>query len=253
MKILVVEDERLLARRLIEMLKDLRPQYNVLANFGSVKETIHWLQQNQSPDLIFMDIELADGQCFTIFEEIKVSAPVIFTTAFEEYALQAFRVNSVDYLLKPIMPEDLDAALEKFEARSSPAVPAHYLALIAELRRSNEGSIKRKRFLVSERGRMVSVENTAVAFFTSRNNLNYVRLHEGSEYYLEYSLDQIQAMIDENDFFRANRQFILSHRSIKQVFAWFNGKLKVELAGAPDLEVIISREKALHFKRWMGA
>lgn len=254
MKLLVVEDEQLLARQLIKLVKELRPDAEVTGQTNSIESTVVWLSKNEKPDLILMDIELADGQCFSIFQRADITCPIVFTTAYDEFALKAFTVNSIDYLLKPIKKEDLNRALNKFDL------------LISEKGNAGVKSLKsfvdkmilnprqyRERFLVKQGQKMVSIPIEEIAFFSAKNTLNFIHTKSKQKFVIDYTLDEIEEMVEPNNFFRANRQYILLNDIITEIHPWFHGKLKIEISLPVEDEIIISREKASSFKEWMGA
>jgi two-component system LytT family response regulator len=256
MKLLIVEDELLLAKQLKSMLLVLEPQSEILAHTNSIESTVDWLRQHAAPDLILMDIELADGQCFEIFSQFPVHSPVIFTTAYDEFALRAFKVNSVDYLLKPIKETELRHALNKWKATHAGkpnVVPSTRIeALIDELRSVASPAAYRDRFLVKQGQKMLSVSTNDIAFFYAKNTLNFLVMRTGQKYVLDYTLDELQQALDPKAFFRANRQYIIAHEIISTIHPWFNGKIKVESIVPPEEAIIISRDKAPLFKEWLG-
>jgi len=219
----------------------------------SVEESVEWLQSNKMPDLILMDIELADGQSFDIFQKVEVESPVIFTTAYDEYAIKAFKVNSIDYLLKPIKEEELAAALNKFK-RSSKQLPASKSidALLLSLTEMHGKKDYRSRFLVKQGQKMISIDTNDIAYIFSENGFSFLRTKDNQKYILDYSMDELENELSPKIFFRANRQYILSQHSITAIHPWFNQKLKVEVKPATDEHIIISRDKANAFKTWMG-
>ncbi len=255
MKILIVEDEGLAARRLKKMLEDADSRLEVLDICSSVAGTVKWLEQHTAPDLIFLDIELADGQCFELFRHIRPATPVIFTTAYDEHALKAFEVNSIAYLLKPVKEEELRTALNKFknlqEAQLADVISniEHLVKQIA----SPDASGYRQRFLVKTGQRMISVDTRQAAYFFTRNSVSFMVTQNQQKVIVEYTLDELETMLDPRYFFRANRQYIIAHNSIRAIHPWFNSKLKVELSQPVDDDIIISREKSAVFKQWMGA
>lgn len=254
MKLLVVEDEQLLARQLIKLVKELRSDAEFAGQTNSIESTVEWLTQNEKPDLILMDIELADGQCFSIFQRVEISSPVIFTTAYDEFALKAFTVNSIDYLLKPIKKEDLQRAFNKYDLFNYDKRSAYLTSIKSFVEKMASTPIQyRERFLVKQGQKMLSIPIEDIAFFSAKNTLNFIHTKSKQKFVIDYTLDEIEEMVQPNDFFRANRQFILSHDIIKEIHTWFNGKLKIEINIPLDEEIVISREKASMFKEWMGA
>lgn len=257
MKLLVVEDEGLLARQLITLLTALEPEAQIVGQTASIDSTLEWLANHPAPDLVFMDIELADGQCFEIFNRYPVKSPVIFTTAYDEYALRAFKVNSIDYLLKPVQVDDLRTALVKWKDLRAPSSVSQSIAqidiLVNDLVKAREGATYRERFLVKQGQKMLSVNTGEVAFFQAKNTLNYIITRSRQKFLLDYTLDEVEELVPAKDFFRANRQYIIAHDIITAFHPWFNGKLKVDLSLPLEEEIIISREKAPLFREWMGA
>lgn len=256
MKLLIVEDEKLLASQITEMVMRIEPRAEVLAQTNSISATVQWLQTHLMPDLILMDIELADGQCFEIFNQVAVQTPVIFTTAYDEYTLKAFKVNSIDYLLKPVKEEELKAAIHKFKTlHLSAAVPdtaAQISVLLSQLGK-HPSAAYRERFLVKQGQKMISINTDQVAYFLASNKLNYIITKEKQKFMIDQTLEEIEDMVDPKMFFRANRQLILSQDVVRAIYPWFKGKLKVDVTVPAEEEVLISREKATAFKEWMGA
>lgn len=253
MQVLIVEDEMLLAKRLQKLLKEVEPSLLITAITHGVEETVNWLQTNHDIDLIFMDIELADGQSFEIFKKIQIKTPVIFTTAYDEYALQAFKVNSIDYLLKPIKEDELKAALDKFKMHTHFMKTPHNIeALVAEIKKIQTRVEYRDRFLVKQGQKMISIEVNDIAYIFSENGFSFLRTHQNQKYIIEYTLDELEQSLSPKKFFRANRQYILTSKCITAIHSWFNQKLKVEIKPEVAEHVVISRDKANIFKQWMG-
>jgi len=256
MDVLIIEDEGLLARRLQTMLEEIDSGIRIKGITNSVNGTLKWLSENKQPDIIFMDIELADGQCFEIFEKANVQVPVIFTTAYDEYTLQAFKVNSVDYLLKPITKEELKRAWEKFMTvhykNKQPAYSEHLQNLLDSIHSGNKNEY-RNRFLVRKGQKMVSIDVNDIAYVTIRNSVCFLVTRQKQKFTVDYTLDEIEGMLDAKRFFRVNRQFIISHDIIISIQPWFNSKLKIEIDPPADEDIIVSREKAAPFKDWLGA
>jgi DNA-binding LytR/AlgR family response regulator len=200
-----------------------------------------------------MDIELSDGQSFSIFDQVTVTSPVIFTTSYDEYAIRAFKVNSIDYLLKPVKLEDLQAAIEKFRnlGKHLPPGPAAGIEqLLRELRRPEKEY--RERFLVKSGQRYFSIDVDDIAYFYYRNRVTFLKTWKKDTYYIDYILDELEEMLSPKSFFRANRQYLLHIKSIKDIHNYFNNKLKLTVNPAAEEEILVSREKAMEFKNWMG-
>jgi two-component system response regulator LytT len=251
MRILIVEDESLLVKHLIKLLADIEPQAKIAGHTNSIASTAQWLLNNDEPDLILMDIELADGQSFEIFDQVPVKSPVIFTTAYDEYALKAFKVNSIDYLLKPVKEEDLKRALDKLKELRGASKQEAVQNLVEEMRRM-KGSTYRERILVKAGQKMIPISIDDIGIFFTRNSLNYLLTKGKQKYMIDYTLDEIEKSLDPKKFFRINRQYILAHDIISIVHPWFNGKLKVEINLPVEEPVIVSRDKAPVLKDWLN-
>ncbi|NID09508.1 LytR/AlgR family response regulator transcription factor [Fibrivirga algicola] len=262
MNVFIVEDEELAVRKLTKLLQDVDPTLQIVGTAASVRASVSWLEanvpgQSSAPDLILMDIELADGQSFEIFEQTTVTAPVIFTTSYDEYALRAFKVNSIDYLLKPIKRHELEASLQKHRRlnATAPPEPGSHMsidALVQQLRQQVAPAEHRRRFLVRHLSQWVPVDVGDIAYFYSEEGVSLFRTRSNQKYPVDYTLDELEAMLDPSHFFRANRQFIIDINSVQQIHPYFNNKLKLTLKPAPDDEVLVSRERATEFKKWMG-
>jgi two-component system LytT family response regulator len=235
----------------------------VLDVLESIEAAVAYLRREARPDLILLDIELADGQSFEIFNQVHVTSPIIFTTAYDEYARRAFEVNSVDYLLKPIEEAALRKALDKFRqlrqtyggsqtgTALTTSVPIEEILRQINQYQRPEG-LFRDRFLVHMGQRLLPIDISEVAYFFSANKLTYLRTQADKQYAIDYSLDELERSLDPRQFYRANRQFIISHKAVQKVHLYFTSKLKVDVHPAADDEVIISREKAMAFRRWLG-
>ncbi len=252
MKVAIIEDEQLAAERLEEMLLRQAPEAQVLAIFDSVKRAAPWLQLRQAEcDLLFMDIQLADGLSFDIFDQVHVNTPVIFTTAYDEYAVRAFKVNSIDYLLKPIDEEELALALDKFKALySQKQHNAPTLELLATTMQMMSRQYK-KRFVIKIGEHIKTVETNNAHFFMSLEKATYLVTAQGKRYIIDFSLDQLDELLDPEVFFRVNRKFIVSMPAIADIIAWSNSRLKVVLTVAKNEEVVVSRDRVQPFRRWL--
>ncbi|WP_128546088.1 LytR/AlgR family response regulator transcription factor [Larkinella soli] len=259
MNVLIVEDEDLAVRKLKKLVQEVDPSLEVTGVTASIEDTVDWLNNHPAPDLIFMDIELADGQSFEIFDQVEVTSTVIFTTSYDEYALQAFKVNSIDYLLKPIQKEDLLRSLKKFrdlsQRRSRPeeenAGGLNLNKLLQELqvRQTKE---YRKRFLVRQGQRLVSVEVQEIAFFYTDERLSFFKTWSNQKYLVDYTLDELEEALDPSAFFRINRGVIVTHSAVEQIQPYFGNRLSLALKPAFEKEALVSREKVSDFKVWMG-
>jgi len=258
MRILIVEDEELAVKKLQKTLAAVDTTASVIGVTDSIKSTVDWLQTNQQPDLILMDIELADGQSFEVFNLTEVKSPVIFTTSYDEYALKAFKVNSVDYLLKPVQKEELQAALQKYRHLHATAKVADGKAdvnlesLVRELQQKLQPKEFRKRFLVKHAQKLVSVEIDEIAYFYSDGRLNFFKTNDNKKYVVDYTMDELEEMLDPEKYFRISRSFYVSVSSIEKIDDYFGNRLILQLKPAVDKEALVSREKVTEFKRWMG-
>lgn len=257
MKILIIEDEMPAAKRLHRLINDLNTSIEVLAHLDSIEATVEWLNKHPKPDIAFMDIELADGQSFEIFNRVKVDFPVIFTTAYDEFALKAFEVNSIDYLLKPIEPEGLQKALNKWEffKKGSTNPPHSALNLEALLSSLNIKPVEnyKSKFLIKSGEKFFYIETEQISYFFSEDKLTWLLTREGKKYMLDTPLDHLEKQLDPVDFFRINRSIIAHYKSIGTIHTHFNGKLKIDMLPKFHEEVFVSREKASAFKEWLDS
>jgi two-component system, LytTR family, response regulator LytT len=253
MKILIVEDEELAVKKLQKTLAAVDATANVVGVTDSIKSSVEWLQDNPQPDLILMDIELADGQSFEIFNLTDVKSPVIFTTSYDEYALKAFKVNSVDYLLKPIQKEELQTALEKFQKlKGNGSSDINIDSLVKELQQKLQPKEYRKRFLVKHAQKLVSVEIEEIAYFYSDGRLNFFKTNDNKKFVVDYTMDELEDMLDPEKYFRISRSFYVSINSVDKIDDYFGNRLILGLKPAVDKEALVSREKVTEFKKWMG-
>ncbi|HCT29268.1 MAG TPA: DNA-binding response regulator [Bacteroidales bacterium] len=251
MNYIIIEDERLSAERLARMIHRLFPDFVLVKTLDSVKSAVKWLSSNEHPSLAFFDIQLADGLSFEIFEQIQLQFPVIFTTAFNEYAIKAFKVNSIDYLLKPIDEDELKNSVLKFRSGlTKPSALGNDAVAKALQMLTNK---YKSRFLVKvgEHLRMIDVDEVSV--FISMEKSTYIRTHSGRDYGVDFTLEQLEAMLDPKRFFRVNRKFIVEIKSIKDIIAYSNSRLKLKLDVNIDEDIIVSRERVNEFKGWLEA
>lgn len=250
MKALVVEDEKPAARHLINILNEIGG-IEVAAVTDSIKSTVQWLKQNTLPGLVFMDIHIADGSAFMIFDQVNISCPIIFTTAYDEYAIKAFKVNSIDYLLKPITREAVEKSLEKLEVLSAKtAVQPDIQQLIQALK--PEKSYK-THFLVEIKGnKMIPLLAGEIAFFYTESGKVIAKTFDQATFPVDFNLDELSAKLNPADFFRANRQFIISRKSIKDVDWWFNSRLSINLKVSIPEKILVSRTRVAEFKNWFA-
>lgn len=257
MQILIVEDEELAVKKLQKTLHAIDPELKIAGTADSIAATVEWLQSNPKPDLILMDIELADGQSFEIFNLTEVKSPVIFTTSYDEFALKAFKVNSVDYLLKPVQKDELEAALSKFKNMKTvfngqKTEEMQMTALVKELQQHLQHKEYRKRFLVKHLQKLISVEVDRISYFYSDDRLSFFKTSDDKKYMIDYTIDEIENMLDPEQYFRINRAFLVSVKSIDQIHDYFGNRLKLNLKPTIDKEALVSRERVMEFKEWMG-
>ncbi len=253
-KALIVEDEILAADRLKKLLYEIDPQIEILDVLDSIEATVNWFKNNKDPQLIFLDIQLADGRSFEIFEHIKVQSPVIFTTAYDEYAIKAFKLNSIDYLLKPVKIDELRESIKKFksikEYFSESDLQSKIFSVLSNIK--DETKSFKNRFLVNKGDSLVPISTNEIAYFYAEEKENFLITFAGQRYFVNYSLDSLEERLDPVAFFRVNRQFILSAEAIIKVHNYFNYKLKIEVKPIIDKEIIISRAKTSEFKNWLN-
>ncbi|WP_210464212.1 LytR/AlgR family response regulator transcription factor [Rufibacter roseolus] len=259
MRILIVEDEAIAARRLRKMVEALEPQSQIEAVLNSVASTVQWLQANPAPDLLLLDIELSDGQSFEIFAQLDVTCPVIFTTAYDEHAIKAFRLNSVDYLLKPIQEKELQRSLLKlrnmrkvFTDKAPNQVNIEALLQEINQQRPLSAELYRDRILVRQGQRMFPVICQEVAYFFTKEKVSFLRTKDSRCFQVDFTLEELERSLNPKDFFRANRQFIVNFAAVTRVSQDLNAKLKIGLTPDPEEEIMISREKAMDFRAWLG-
>ena len=259
MNILIVEDEDLAVKKIQKTLSSVDSEAVITGITDSIKSTVEWLQQHPQPDLILMDIELADGQSFEIFNLVEVKSPVVFTTSYDEYALKAFKVNSIDYLLKPVQKEELQNALNKYRKMKDTYSPKteenkdHSLdSLVKELQRKLQPKEFRKRFLVKHAQKLVSIEIDEIAYFFSDGRLNFFKTTDNRKFVVDYTMDELEDMLDPEQYFRISRSFYVSVGSIDKIDDYFGNRLILQLKPAVDKEALVSREKVTDFKKWMG-
>jgi DNA-binding LytR/AlgR family response regulator len=252
MNVVIIEDEHLIARRITDLLGQIDPGINVLASIDTVKRACEWFSQNEKPDLVFMDIQLADGLSFDIFDLVKIEAPVIFITAYQEYAIKAFKVNSVDYLLKPVSEEDLRLALGKYKRYFTfqDSVPEIGSDLIKSIREMISKPHK-SRFMIKVGDHIKSVDVEDILYFYSQQKGTFLHTSDNRNYVIDYTLDKLSELLNPDTFTRINRQYITSHKAIKELITLSGSKLKVRLQDSDDNQVYISRERLSTFKEWL--
>ncbi len=252
MNILIVEDEKIAIRRLIKFLEELCPDCRVAGQADTIKSTVAWLRSNPSPDLAFFDIQLADGISFEVFKQVEISCPVVFITAYDEYALRAFEVNSIDYILKPVEKDKLERALTKYEkwvgTRGKLWMDDMVVDKVME-------SLKKKkfkeRFIVKFGDHLKSVDTKEISCFYSEGKATFFLTRDRKKFLVDYTLDQVTSLLDPTQYFRINRKFIVSVHSIKDIVSWSNSRLKLTLTDLDHPELIVAREKVQDFRQWL--
>lgn len=252
MNVVIIEDEHLTAERISTLLREIDPGIEVISIIDSVKRSVEWFSSNEQPDLVFMDIQLADGLSFDVFDAVKIEAPVIFITAFQEYAIKAFKVNSVDYLLKPVSEEDLRNALAKFKRyfNKEITVPAIGGDLLRNIREMISKPYK-SRFMVRVGDHIKTVEVEDILYFYSLQKGTYLHSSDNRNYVIDYTLGRLEEMLDPLLFHRINRKYLISHRAITDLITLSSSKLKVKLLHADDDDIYISRERVATIKEWL--
>ena len=251
MKILIVEDETAASENLIQMLRILEPSADILAVLESVSQTVNWLDSHPTPDLIMMDIHLSDDSAFAIFKQTTVTAPIIFTTAYDQYAIDSFRVNSIDYLLKPIKNTDLRRALDKFHRWTEPDINAYLERMLALKPTVEHVSKYRSTLLIPQRDRLLPVQTRDIAFIYNTDKNTKIFLRSGINYTYNKPLDHIFSQLNPLSFFRANKQFIISREAVSEIVTWYEGRLKIILSVETPELLIVSKNKAADFKKWL--
>lgn len=252
MRVVIIEDEQLTAQRLENMLHRYDANIEVTETIPSVAEAIEWFKSNPDPDLAFMDIHLEDGQCFTIFENINLQVPVIFTTAYDEYTIKAFKVNSVDYLMKPLNYEELVQAIEKYKrVHASPQDQGVGLETLLQSLHKKEPDYK-DRFLVSIGSRLRTIETTEINYFYSAEKITFLVTKDNQRFPIDYSLDKLALTLDPKLYYRINRQMMVKLSAISNIHVYPKGKIKLDLVPVMKEEVFVSLDKVVEFKDWLG-
>ena len=250
MRVVIIEDEQLTAQRLENMLHKYDATISVEETIPSVAEAVEWFKNNEDPDLIFMDIHLEDDQCFAIFEKINLDVPVIFTTAYDEYMIKAFKVNSIDYLMKPINYEELVNAIEKFK-KLRKQYQEHGLESLLSSVHKKEPEYK-QRFLISVGSKLKTIDITDVSYFYCAEKITFLVTKENQRFPIDYSLDKLVLLVDPKQFFRVNRALLTKLDAIANMHVFPKGKIKLDLAPAMKEEVFVSLDKVTTFKEWLG-
>lgn len=249
MTAVIVEDEFAAAQNLERLIKSVDENIDIIAVLQNVDESIEWFSTNRLPDVVFMDIHLADGDSFSIFKSIEIHCPIIFTTAYDQYALKAFEVNSIDYLLKPISKKSLEKALDKLKNFSP---NNNHSDVIAQIMKSihQVNKTHKKSFLIPFKDKLIPISSDDIAYVYSQNKKAVITCFNKRNYMMDTSLDDFLKQLDPDLFFRANRQFIISHKAVSDLSMWFDGKLAVNLSVETPERIIVSRIRASDFKKW---
>ena len=251
-KVLILEDEDAAAKRLQKLVAEILPEAEFVATIESVKQGVEWFEYNSLPDLIFADIQLNDGTSFDIFRKVEVKSPVIFTTAYDEHALNAFKLNSVDYLLKPIKKNELSSAIEKFKSLHLVGKNNDNENLHQLLQTLQKTQHYKQRFVLRIGEHMKIVEVPDIAYFYTENKANFIITKDNKRYLADNTLDQLESMLDPKLFFRINRQFIVSYSSIAEMFSYSKARVLLKLNPPSKLDTIVSTERSAAFKSWLG-
>lgn len=247
MRAIIIEDETAAQRNLKVLLAETHPDIDVVATLESIEESIEWFDRNPSPDLVFMDIHLADGNAFGIFAHTEIKAPIIFTTAYDQYALEAFRVNSIDYILKPIKQEDLERAVRKFSSLTQAQRGAYNEKISKFAEQTHSRTI-----LTHIKDRIIPIAEQDIAFFYTSNEQVTLTTLDGKCYPVDGTLESINCKFGGEDFFRANRQFIVARKAIKDISVWFGGRLALNLTVATPERIIVSKVRTPEIKSWLA-
>lgn len=249
MNVLIFEDENPTAKRLVSLLAGIDESINIVGIIGSVAEGIKWYNENPMPDLVFQDIILGDGNCFEIFDSVQVTAPVIFTTAYSQYAIKSFQVNSIAYIIKPYDIKDIKAALDKFNRIKGSFVPPEK-ELLREILKSKTVAPK-KRFLIKIGDNFITVHSQDIAYLISEDGVTFATLFSRERYIVNYSIVELANKMDPAEFFQINRKMIVNIKSVKKINSWFNSRLKLTLNPPAEEDTVVSRERTSGFKEWL--
>lgn len=262
MRVLIIEDEPLAAERLQQLILQYEPHIDIVGSLDSVAESVEWLQAQAAPDLIFVDIHLADGLSFQIFDQVQISCPAIFTTAYDAYAIKAFKLNSIDYLLKPLDYEGVARAMDKFiklHWHKNPQTRPKALVDIEALQALFQGQAVsqvdkptyKARFVVKQGEQLVAIPVEDILYFYAEDKVSFLRTREGKRFILDFTLGELEAKVDPSVFFRVNRSFLTRFEAIEKMVAFSNRRLKLSLLHAAGERVLVSREKVTEFKAWL--
>lgn len=248
MHVVIIEDEKPAARRLQRLLKECNIEVHTMLH--SVKEAVNWFKNNTHPDLILLDIQLSDGLSFEIFDQVEINSAIIFTTAYDEYALKAFKLNSIDYLLKPIDEEELEHALQQFKQKEEKA--SFNIETIKNLFQNQSVKEYKNRFSIKVGQHLKIINQDEIECFYSQDKASYLYTNSNRNYLLDYSLEKLEKMINPKLFFRVNRTYIVHINHIKDIIAYTNSRLEIKLNAYQENKIIVSREKVKDFKKWIS-
>ncbi len=249
MNVLIFEDEKHTATRLTNLLHEIDDTIHIVQIIGSVKEGIEWHRENEMPDLIFQDIILSDGNCFDIFDAVDITAPVIFTTAFSEYALRSFQVNSIDYIVKPYDKKDIAKALDKFKKMKGAFAPPEK-TLLKEILNKEKPTPKR-RFLIKSGDNYNIINSSEIAYFISEESVTFAVLFDGKRHIVDHTIAELSELMDREMFHQISRKAIVRVESVEKISSWFNSRLKLQLNPPAEEDIIVSRERVKDFKEWL--
>jgi DNA-binding LytR/AlgR family response regulator len=250
MNILIIEDEAPAAKRLEKLVLELAPLASIQGRLDTIKRAVAYLQTQPPIDLVFCDIQLADGLSFEIFKQVSLDCPLIFTTAFDQYAIQAFKVNAIDYLLKPIDPQELATALDKYhKLQLRPTMDFSYLQ---QLIQQSQKTYK-TRFMVKVGEKISAIQLTDIQYFFSEERITFAVTSSGKRFILDYTLEQLENQLNPDDFFRLNRKYMASIASVEEIISYSNSRLKIKLKDCTDQDIIVSRERVMEFKTWLDS
>lgn len=251
MNVLIIEDEPLAAQRLESLVADILDNVRIVAKIDSIKKSVQWLQKNPAPDLILMDIQLADGLSFLIFDQCEVKSPVIFTTAYDEYALKAFKVNSIDYILKPVDQADLAQALRKLDSLKSKQPSQEALMQSIGQAMSMLTKKYKERFVIKVGEHLKTVDVKNILFFFSQEKTTFCHTTDNRNYILDFTLEQLETLVDPAEYFRVNRKYLVRGDSIQDIISYTNSRLRLVLKNSQDNDVIVARERVQEFRQWL--
>ena len=249
MNVLIFEDEKHTANRLVNLLTEIDSTIRIVKIIGSVSDGIEWFKKNKMPDLIFQDIILSDGNCFDIFNAVEITIPVIFTTAFSEYALKSFKVNSIDYIVKPYNKKDIEKSLDKLKKMKSAFAPPDK-SLLKTILDGDTVSYK-KRFLIKSGDNYSIVNSDEIAYFISEESITFAVLYNGKKIIVDHTLADLSKLMNPEMFHQISRKTIVSIESVVKINSWFNSRLKLRLNPPAETDIIVSRERVKDFKKWL--